>query len=279
MAVLDIQFRLTLNNIAVPLTKQSMHVIDPYNLSEALDIDVEEQVEMSLVSFKATADMIWLEKALKLPMRWWLRHHGLIPLILEIRELIKNKKVKQGSGVRLPREQESLVVLKVRERILFVQNLPNMVILGLSGTPGVPQGSQQDEIGTLQWFLEELQKDIETLQGQEQAEQPKKRGSVPQEDKEIVEECIERLQSHPQCLRVCYMPSRHSFRVVRQDKSSSEFLVTGLKRKRQGTEMEEVDNQFNKAVSAALVFLDPSHADPLPDVPPAGLQEESQPSS
>ena len=140
-----------------------------------------------------------------------------------------------------------------------------MVILALSGA---------DEAGTLQWFLQELQQDIEVLQEQGEPEHLKtEKTPVPEEDKEIVEECIQTLQSHPLCFRVSYLPSRKSFKVFSKDKRSSEFRVLGPKRKRNSTgDKQEVHNQFHKAVSAAKEFLDPSDSAP----PIADAQEDPQ---
>ena len=277
MAILDVKFRLTLNDFAVPVVKKTMPVIDPYQLSEGLDMNFEDEVEISLLSLKATADMTWLQKALKLHHRWWVRNHSHIPLLLEIRELIKKNKVYKGSGARLPREHESMVLLKVRERIICVQNLPNIVILGLTGTPGAPQGGPEDEVGALQWFLQELQKDIGILQGQEQEPaDPSKVSKTPvaEEHQDAVEECIKSLVKHPHCQRAWYIPSRRSFRVVKKDKSSSDFRVRAASKRKHG---EQEDNeQFHKALSAAMEFLEPSDSAPapLPDAP----QGDSQPS-
>ena len=259
------KFSLVLNDVVVPLEKKTMNIMDPYQLAEGLDLDLEEPMEMSLVSFKCIADMWWFLKPLKLGSHWWKSHTRHIPLLLEIRDLVKNNKVKQGAGARLPREQHSMVILKVRERILFVQNLPNVVILGLRGTPEALPGTPEDEIGALKWFIQELQKDIENLpQDLVQAHQTNE-ASGEGEGHDVIEDCIKNLQKHPNCLRACYAPSRKCFRVLKNDKSSSDFRVKDLKRKR-GSE-EEQYNLFHKALSAALVFLDNSNGAPLADEP------------
>ena len=257
------KFRLSLNDMAVPLEKKTMTVIDPHQLAHGLDLDLEETVEISLGSFKAIADMWWFLKALKLESKWWKFHHGQIPLLLEIRENVKN--IKNNIGARYPKEHGSMVILHVREKILFVQNLQNIVVLGLRGTPGAPQGTPEDEIGALQWFLKELEKDIEKLLslGEPEQDQPTNKGSAQDEDQEfleVIQDCTKNLQKHPNCHSAFFVPSRSCFRVRTKDKRFSEFRVKNLKRKRS---LEEEKNQeFHKVLSMALVFLGSSDSGP-----------------
>ena len=60
------KFRLTLSDLAEPLEKKTMGVMDPHQLAQGLGRYLEEPVEISLVSFKAIADMWWFLNALKL---------------------------------------------------------------------------------------------------------------------------------------------------------------------------------------------------------------------
>ena len=123
MSSFHFELLLCLNGHPVPVVKQTLRTIDPYELAENLEhFNSEEMVEADLVSFKATAEHWWIHQALTLPNKWWVLHSSKIPLLLEIRELIKAKKASQGSSSRLPKQPDSLVLLKVRSKILVVQN-------------------------------------------------------------------------------------------------------------------------------------------------------------
>jgi hypothetical protein len=200
-------------------------------------------------------------------------------LLLEIRENIKN--IKNNIGARYPKEHGSMVILQVRERILFVQNLQNIVVLGLRGTPGAPPGTPEDEIGALQWFLKELEQDIEKVlsPGEPEQNQATNMGSAEDEHHEfleVIQDCTKNLRKHSNCQKAFFMPSRSCFRAHTKDKRSSEFRVQKLKRKR-GLENEK-DQEYHKALSRALVFLGssdgaPSLAEPLGDSQASDVQE------
>ena len=268
-ATLDFKLTWTLNDFAVPLETKTKSVLDPHHLAEDLVPhleNIDEEVEMSLVSFKDSADMRWFLKALKLGAKWWIAHCGQLPLLLEIRKIIKDQKTTKGGGSRLPRQSDSMVLIKVRERILFVQNLSSCVTLGLRGTPGhgpgAPPGTQEDELGVLQWFVQELQKDVKHLQenpekpGEDLEEEQGQQAEVEDEDDSDqlhIEECLKDLQKHPSCLSAWWMPSRQCFRIRTKDKRSSDFGVKSLKRKKHS---EEGENKFDMALARALEFLD-----------------------
>ena len=179
-ATLDFKLTWTLNDFAVPLETKTKSVLDPHHLAEDLVPhleNIDEEVEMSIVSFKDSADMRWFLKALKLGAKWRIAHCGQLPLLLEIRKIIKDQKITKGAGARLPRQSDSMVLIKVRERILFVQNISSHVALGLRGTPGATPGTLVDELGVLKWFSQELQKDVQHLQ-----ENPEKPGEDLEEE-------------------------------------------------------------------------------------------------
>ena len=156
MATLNFELLLCLNGMPVPVVKETMPVVDPYQMAGDFGhLNLEEDLEVDLVSLKASADVLWLRKALDLPHRWWLLKSSQLPLLQEIKYLIKAKKPSQGSSSRLPKQQSCLELLKVRDRILMVQNSQTLLHLALSGT-------FEDKTGTLTWFLKELEKDKKT---------------------------------------------------------------------------------------------------------------------
>ena len=57
------------------------------------------------------------------------------------------------SSFYLPNQPDCLVLLKVRNRLLFIQNSTTQMDSALTG-------SLENNTGTLEWFLNELEKDI-----------------------------------------------------------------------------------------------------------------------
>ena len=173
-----------------------------------------------------------------------------------------------------------MVILKVRERILFVRKVPIIVVLGLRGTPGSLQGTPEDEIGALQWFLKELEQDIEKVlnPGEPEENQATNMGSAEDEHYEfleVIQDCTKNLRKHPNSQKAFVMLSRSCFRVHSKDKRSSEFRVQKLKRKR---DLEDKDQEYHKALSRALAFLSSSDgatppAEPLGDYQASDVQE------
>ena len=61
MSTLNIELLLCLDGIALPVVKDSMPLIDPYSLAGDLeDLDLDENLEVDLLSFKGSGDVHWL---------------------------------------------------------------------------------------------------------------------------------------------------------------------------------------------------------------------------
>ena len=83
------------------MVKQTLLAIDPYGLAEGLEhLNLEEEMQADLVSFKGSAEHWWIHQALGLPTTWWVLHSSKIPLLLVIRDIIKAKKASQGQSSR-----------------------------------------------------------------------------------------------------------------------------------------------------------------------------------
>ena len=237
-----------------------MPFIDPYNLS----IETEDFLTVSLVSFKAGDAMAWLTKALKMPGgRWWRYHQNRFPLLLEITQLIRDKKVTKGCAGRMPRNHKSLLPLQVRGKVLWFQNDSRFVTLAIRDGKGEDEA---DAFAYVHWFLQELSKDFESpafkeAPVEEPAEHKGVRAPVPEDLQDIVTETLKTLTEHHPCLSARYFHSRLSIRVQRRnDKVSQDFRVKGLKRKRdEAAEQDSQDlikRQFDLAVQSAISFLD-----------------------
>ena len=255
MAVLRTSWSLCLNDQVVPAQTKVCAIVDPYELMEGLDLDLEE-TKVSLVCFHGTADMSWLMKCLEMPVKWWVHNWNRIPLILEIREGIKAKKNKKE-----PANHKCLVALQVRGKTLFVVNDTHTMTLGLLESqplPGEQPGSPENQAGTLRWFCDELYKDIENLP--KEFQKPLKEDRAPPEHQEAIQRTLDGIQAHPQCKSCHYTPSRLGFRIFKKDKTFHEIRVVGLNKRQKP---EGAQDPFEKVLSKALEFLE------------SGMQEES----
>lgn len=255
MAVLRTSWSLCLNDQVVPAQTKVCAIVDPYELMEGLDLDLEE-TKVSLVNFHGTANMSWLMKCLEMPVKWWVHNWNRIPLILEIRERIKAKKNKKE-----PANHKCLVALQVRGKTLFVVNDTHTMTLGLLESQPLPEeqpGSPKNQAGTLRWFCDELYKDIENLP--KEFQKPLKEDRAPPEHQEAIQRTLDGIQAHPQCKSCHYTPSRLGFRILKKDKKSKEIRVVGLNKRQKP---EGAQDPFEKVLSMALEFLED------------GVQEES----
>ena len=148
MATLKFENMLCLNDMPVLVVKETMPISDPYDLSgDFKDLSLEDELEVDMVTFKAASDVLWMTKALGLKTVWWIRNCTHIPLLLEIKELIKAKK---PTG-QLPKQQETLVIVKVRGKNLVVRNSVANLQVALIG-------DFENKSGILTWLLMELEK-------------------------------------------------------------------------------------------------------------------------
>ena len=256
MAVLRTSWSLCLNDHVVPVQTKVCAIVDPYELMEGLDLDLED-TEVSLVYFHATSDMSWLMKSLGKPVKWWIHNWNRIPLILEIRERIKAKKNKKE-----PANHKCLVALQIRGKTLFVVNDTHNTTLGLlTGQVGEQPGSPENQAGTLLWFCDELHKDIENLPKEVQKPLKEDRAPPDSEHQEAIKRTLDGIQAHSQCRSSHYRPSRLTFKVFRKDKTYKEIRVVGLNKKQKP---QGAQDPFDKVLSLALEFLE------------GGLQDEPE---
>ena len=244
--VLEVAYKLCLNDWALPVEKKTLHLQDPDGL--ALDehqVDENDELTVNLIHFGASKNLRWLEQALKLPARWWVLNSTRILVLIEIRNAIKDSRKHYQKRQQVI--NQDLLLIQLRGKILCVQNLATSVILGL------PHGA--NDTSTLLWFLNELQKDIEGLE-----EAPTKKKNTSEEHPAGVQECLERLHEHPECASAHYQASRLSFKVIKKDKSSRTFRIRGLRK-----QDDEGNDAFTMALSLALTFLESS--EPAPQEP------------
>ena len=280
----QVEYKLCLNGLTVPVETKNIMLVDPLDLADTNSLILPDTTEANLVSFKASGDMNWLCKSLKLPdgdgkysqSRWWAHNSIRVPLLMEIKEAIKN--LKQQKKTNQPTDHQCLILLEIRGQLLYVKNSSTAVTLGLTKEPGTLNVPHPD-IDPLVWFCTQLQKDIdEHLQHKPE----KKAASVPAEHEEQVQEVMERLKAHPQCQLVHFVPARMLFRIRKKSLHGpanagkvSEVKVLGLNkwRKTEGAS-ESSQNPFQKCLSMGLSFLDAPDDASAPSAPPAPDSQE-----
>ena len=265
-----LEHKLCLNDMVVPLIRRTFDLEDLHNLADG---DADHQ-EFLVLDLKATGDMHWFEKCFKLRNRFWKNQgHLRTPLMQEMRDAIQEGK--PGRYSRKPRLPNAVVAVELRGQVALVLN--QVSSLGLALRPG-------QESANLQWFLEELEKDLENLSAEKEPHGPHRpapspshsledgddnvdnnneeeigKSHDPAREKALVDECLSLLRGHADCQRACWQPSRSCFKVTRKDKATSRFGAPASKKKRKSAyekgDWELVRDSLGASVSQALEFL------------------------
>ena len=158
---LKVEYKLCLNDEVVPTSVDCLLFIDPLDLAGDIDLDLEQHHQVNLVNLQTTGNLRWLEKVFKLPAQSLRKDLHKLPLISQIKKAVEDVK-KSIQKTRAPTQWKALTILSIRNRILFVQNRTDCVILGLVDETG--DTSLQGVKKTLLWIAEQVQKDLEALQ-------------------------------------------------------------------------------------------------------------------
>lgn len=253
----QLQHRLCVGDHVVPLAKQQLELKDLHELQSG-DEDPQDFLLLSLKVGKPMPSMLWFTKSLGLPSSWWEKNAVALPILSEIKEAIACKKPRSA---RMPKNPKAIVPIKIRDRVILAQNSTPPVVLAFK--PG-------NELQDVDWFLQQVEKDLRDLDTEDPPEK-KARLDLHPEEKEIVEECTQNLRSHAECQTAHFVPSRSVIRVTTKDKMIRDFGVSGLKKKRQvaiatsGPQAwEPVRNVFLDTLVAAQKFLSGEENQPAP---------------
>ena len=141
MAVPDFQveYMLCLNGQATPVETKDMDLVDSLSLADTYSLNLPDSTQVNLVSFKASGHMNWLCKSLQLPDgdginhsngRWWAHNSNRVPLLMEIKEAIKN--IKRQKKANQPTDHQCLIIREIRGQLLYVKNSSTAVTVGLT---------------------------------------------------------------------------------------------------------------------------------------------------
>ena len=168
---------------AVPLEFKTMLFVNLHHLDDAWAVENHDSDFGWQTHLHATIkEVLWLQRNLKLPTKWWVLNCHRIPLLLEMAEQIREAKPK-GNKVadQYKREPNVVVAIKLRGKVLFVRNLTTSLTLCFH--------PDQDLKTHLMWFIEELKHDIEALReapppaGPSQKKKRSKRRAISQRSK------------------------------------------------------------------------------------------------
>ncbi len=148
------------NGHLLPFERQTARVLDFFSLANLED----EDAEVHVVNIGSNSKLRWLVSptaAIKGPDNWWPSNTKNIPLLCEIRNMVRKGRrllpaMERGG-------QRNLMFVEVRGVTLLVGNLVSAVSLAFKGNAGMGGGAFEKTKSVLGWFLVELSKDIKAL--------------------------------------------------------------------------------------------------------------------
>ena len=226
-----VQQKWCLGECALPLTVGNVDLVefDGVNFQT-----LQAESDVFILSLTATGNKEWLVKCLGKTNRWWVTEGHCLPLMKEVRKSIPISRKGLGTCV---------LAIEVQGKKLLVLSNPHKLSLAF----------EKAEFQTLEWFIEELKKDLRTA-AEHPAEEPPTRKRLKQDEgdyQELIEEALQNLQNHSNCERAWFFKSRNSLKVLATSTRLSKTFV--LKR-------------FNKKVRAASIMQDAESKQELQDM-------------
>ena len=249
---------------AVPLEFKTMLFVNLHQLEDEWVVEHhDEDFGWQCLKLHATIkEVLWLQRNLNLPTKWWVLNCHRIPLLLEMAEQIREAKPK-GNKVadQYKREPNVVVAIKLRGKVLFVRNLTTSLTLCFH--------PDQDLKTDLMWFIQELKREIEVLReapppaGPSQKKKRSKKASDFPEEQEMIEALLTKLGDHPNCKTAHHLPSRMSLKVKRKDRVTKEFNFKSYRAKREKAllksdfqNIETLQSMFDETIGEAMAFLE-----------------------
>ena len=283
-----LEHKLCLNNMPVPFVKKDMEFDDIHHIASLPD----EDITFSLLSLKVTDNADWLSRALQPEVksaaasRRWMSRLSSVALVKEIFEAISKGKP-TGPQARLSRRPNIVVAIEIRGQVILVVNQTRHITLAFQ---------EGQELEGMQWFLTELQKDLETINEDDQEDKEEnleEKSEDDEEDKEgdqefedlhiqLQKKYLERLRMHEQCKRASWPPSKPCYRVLNKDKATKHFVVQDLKKRRKDfthrgdpLNLQVLQTNHDRAYQEAVGWLD-SFSD-RPSAPAAASSSRPSP--
>ena len=258
MGSFSLRERLCLRDEIVPLVKKEEYFSDMHCVAPAMPGATYKWSLLDLATTRKPYHMRWLEQGLGLPCQWWRNEQAsVLPLLQEMRQAICSTRVSKGPRCRLPRQPNIVVAIKVRGRLLYLKNTPQLLTLAL--WPG-------EERKTLKWFLHQLQKDIAATGPVPQHKRRRTTSADPRDsqafekspEQQLVEQHVKALAERQDCKSAVWLASRGAMRVRSNKGTGKEFTVLGLSAARRSgkASVETLENLFDAMVVLAMQWLD-----------------------
>ena len=242
-----------LGNVVLPLEQ---HTCDLVDLKKGVVGD-DEDCSFLFLPLKSTGQTEWLEGHLKQRCRWWKRSGRYQPLMQELIEAIPGSSKKQKYAGLTSRV---VVPIEVRGKTILVLNNRN--------APALAFHEGDEEFESLQWFLQEMTKDLQELSTGNSKRDPAQ-GTRMMEEDEIIQEIVENLKQHANCKTAYFMPSSNRICVVTHMKERKVLTVKDLnKRRKEALQRQDgqlwvrVRSSFLETCDAAINFLDGENPGP-----------------
>ena len=238
MGIAELSRGISLGRHRVPLVRASLNTMDPHGHLE----NKAEFLVVSLVCFKVGWDPSWLEQGLGMKPKSWRKLGTRLAILREILHAIREQKKTKAGSSRQRKAPQWLIALKVRDRILWFLNNPTAVTLAVR--------DGDDGLKDFEWFLEEVQKDVEDPDKHLGPESPPtpNRPDVPA----VMEVLCKSLKEHANCAGAWYLPSRCSLRVSRRTPKGRYDFCLGRRKRHTKRDAPEKDMLF--AVFCLVLF-------------------------
>ena len=234
----------------LPLENKTLDVFD-MTVEDKMQQCLAEHGPCMVLSLKSTGHVMWLEKYLGKPYRWWKAACRRVPLVKEILHELKGQRAKGLCTSKM------LLHIWVRGQKIGVLNH--------SGTLSLALQCKDPKFENLVWFLEEVKKDqIQELDEALEGFASSKESGVDEESA-IIEDCLENLRMHANCHRAWFLDCQKALGVVKkgQGMKRQKFIVQGM-RKRHREALVSNDPEawealrlaVDASVKKALAFLD-----------------------
>ncbi len=236
---------ITVNGHLVPSELMTAPVVDPHSLCG--NMDTHKEMEVDVVDFSFRANVTWLfgpRAPIKKTYSWWRANNKDIPLLKEIREVVK------AAGKGEPRK--TFVFVQVRNKTLLFANETYRILLALAGHPEAEPGSHEDKTGILAWFLTQLEQDIKKLEDEPERQTQAAPSAEPAADRDVViREGIKALKGLPAVQRAVWQPSRKTFKIFLKDQRGKEFRAYDAKKRKAdapGGDAEAIKKSLSRAM-------------------------------
>ncbi len=236
---------ITVNGHLLPSELMTAPVVDPHSLCGNMDTTKEMEVDVLDFSFRANATWLFGPRApIKKTYSWWRANNKDIPLLKEIREVVK------AAGKGEPRK--TFVFVQVRNKTLLFANETYRILLALTGHPEAEPGSHEDKTGILAWFLTQLEQDIKKLEDEPELQTQAAPSAEPAADRDVViREGIKALKGLPAVQTAVWQPSRKTFKILLKDKRGKEFRAYVAKKRKadaSGGDAEAIEKSLSRAM-------------------------------